>query len=176
MHHNGGTEKPIKKRVGQQKQFIQMKKVLFSLVAIATLAFTSCTKEGPAGPAGRAGDDGSFTTYTFTSPVADWAASTYVEYVAPNITQDVMDKGIAMVYVQDEYGYWNPCPSSWHPIVGYTYTYDATVGGVVGLNVTTAPTIDYQIRVVTMHEKTAASISGIETLRYDQLMNALNSK
>ena len=68
------------------------------MLAIATLAFTSCTKEGPAGPAG---DDGSFTTYTFTSPVADWATSTYVEYPVSIITQDVMDKGIALVYVQD---------------------------------------------------------------------------
>jgi hypothetical protein len=153
-----------------------MKKVLFSLVAIATLVFTSCTKEGPAGPAGPAGDDGSFTTYTFTSPASDWAASTYVEYVAPNITQDVMDKGIAMVYVQDEYGYWNPCPSTWHVVNGYTYVYDATNGGIVGLDVTTAPTVDYQIRVVTMHEKTAASISNIENLRYDELMSELTSK
>jgi hypothetical protein len=156
-----------------------MKKILFSLVAIATLAFSSCTKEGPAGPAGpagQAGDDGSFTTYTFTSVVADWATSTYVEYPCAIIDQDVMDKGIAMVYVQDEYGYWNPCPSSWHPIAGYTYSYVDATGGTVGLDVTTAPTMDYQVRVVTMHEKTASSIANIETLRYDQLMNELTSK
>ena len=146
------------------------------MVAIATLAFTSCTKEGPAGPAGVAGDDGSFATYTFTSPATDWAATTYVEYVVPTITQDVMDKGVAMVYVQDEYGYWNPCPSSWHPIAGYTYSYTAATGGVVGLDVSTAQTMDYQVRVVTMHEKTASSIANIETLRYDQLMNELTSK
>ncbi len=149
------------------------------MVAIATLAFTSCTKEGPSGPsgpAGVAGDDGSFTTYTFTSVAADWATSTYVEYPCAIINQDVMDKGIALVYVQDEYGYWNPCPSSWHPIAGYTYTYDATAGGIVGLDVTTAPTMDYQVRVVTMHEKTATTIVNIETLRYDQLMNELTSK
>jgi hypothetical protein len=153
-----------------------MKKVLFSLVAIATLALTSCTKEGPAGPAGPAGDDGSFTTYDFISPATDWAATTYVEYVVSTITQDVMDKGVAMVYVQDEFGYWNPCPSSWHPIDGYTYSYTAAAGGSVGLDVTVAPTIDYKIRVVTMHEKTASSIANIETLRYDQLMNELTSK
>ncbi|MDP4629663.1 MAG: hypothetical protein NWQ44_05035 [Flavobacteriales bacterium] len=153
-----------------------MKKVLFSMLAIATLAFTSCTKEGPAGPAGPAGDDGSFTTYTFTSAAADWAASTYVEYPVAIITQEVMDKGIAMVYVQDEYGYWNPCPSSWHPIAGYTYVYTAASGGVVGLDVSTAPTMDYQVRVVTMNEKTASSIPNIETLRYDQLMSELTSK
>jgi hypothetical protein len=153
-----------------------MKKLLFSMVAIATLALTSCSKEGPAGPAGPAGDDGSFTTYTFTSAAADWAAGNYVEYPCSIITQDVMDKGIALVYVQDEYGYWNPCPSSWHPISGYSYVYDATAGGVVGLDVSTTPTLDYQVRVVTMHEKTASSISNIETLRYDELMNKLNSK
>jgi hypothetical protein len=150
-----------------------MKKVLFSMVAIATLAFTSCTKEGPAGPAG---DDGSFTTYTFTSAATDWAASTYVEYPVSIITQDVMDKGIALVYVQDEFGYWNPCPSSWHAINGYTYVYTAAAGGIVGLDVTTAPTVDYQVRVVTMNEKAASSISNIETLRYDQLMTELTSK
>ena len=153
-----------------------MKKALFSLMAIATLALTSCKKEGPAGPAGPAGDDGSFTTYTFTSPVADWATETYVEYAVPIITQEVMDKGIAMVYVQDEFLYWNPCPSSWHPISGYSYIYNAASGGKVGLDVSTAPTIDYQVRVVTMHEKTAASIPNIETLRYDQLMTELTSK
>lgn len=78
-----------------------MKKVLFSLVAFATLAFTSCTKEGPAGPVGAAGDDGSFATYTFTSPASDWVGTTYVECVVPTITQDEMDKGVAMVYVQE---------------------------------------------------------------------------
>jgi hypothetical protein len=36
--------------------------------------------------------------------------------------------------------------------------------------------MDYQVRVVTMHEKTASSIANIETLRYDQLMNELTSK
>ncbi len=143
------------------------------MLAIATLAFTSCTKEGPAGPAG---DDGSFTTYTFTSSATDWAASTYVEYPVSIITQDVMDKGIALVYVQDEFGYWNPCPSSWHAINGYTYVYTAAAGGIVGLDVTTAPTIDYQVRVVTMNEKAASSISNIETLRYDELMSELTSK
>lgn len=146
------------------------------MVAVATLVFNSCTKEGPAGPAGPAGDDGSFTTYTFTSPATDWATATYVEYAVPIITQDIMDKGIALVYVQDEYGYWNPCPSSWHPFNGFTYVYTAASGGTVGLDVTTAPTIDYQIRVVTMHEKTASAISNIETLRYDQLMTELTSK
>ncbi len=144
------------------------------MVAIATLAFTSCKKEGPTGPAGVAGDDGSFTTFDFVSPATDWATATYVEYAVSTITQDVMDKGVAMVYVQDEFGYWNPCPSSWHPISGYSYT--SLAGGSVGLDVTVAPTIDYKIRVVTMHEKTAASIANIETLTYDQLMNVLTSK
>ena len=46
----------------------------------------------------------------------------------------------------------------------------------MGLDVTVAPTIDYKIRVVTMHEKTASSIANIENLRYDQLMNELTSK
>lgn len=159
-----------------------MKKVLFSLVAIATVAFTSCTKEGPAGPAGPAGDDGSFTTYTFTSSAIDWTADnlgTYEAfYLCPVITQDIMNGGIALVYVQDEYGYWNPCPSTgwWHPISDFTYNYDTANGGSIGLRAYTAPTMDYQIRVVTMHEKTAASISNIENLRYDQLLNQLNAK
>jgi hypothetical protein len=143
-----------------------MKKLLF-LAAIVSV-FAACVKEGPQGPAG---DDGSFTVYNFTSAAADWAGGTYVEYPCPIITQNVIDKGIVLVYVQDEFGYWNPCPSIWHSINGFSYNLE-----IIGLDATAAPTIDYNIRVVTMNERAALEIGDPSKYTYQELINKLSEK
>jgi hypothetical protein len=143
-----------------------MKKLFFFFALVSI--FTSCVKEGPQGPAG---DDGSFTIYNFTSAAADWAGSTYVEYPCSIITQSVIDKGIVLVYVQDEFGYWNPCPSVWHSINGFSYNLE-----IIGLDATTAPTVDYNVRVVTMNEKAAAEVGDPSKYTYNELISKLSQK
>ena len=142
-------------------------KKLFFLAAIVSV-FTACVKEGPQGPAG---DDGSFTVYNFTSAAADWTGGTYVEYPCPIITQNVIDKGIVLVYVQDEFGYWNQCPSIWHSINGFSYNLE-----IIGLDATAAPTIDYNIRVVTMNERALLEVGDPSKYTYQELMNKLSEK
>lgn len=142
-------------------------KKLFFLAAIISI-FTACIKEGPQGPAG---DDGSFTVYNFTSAAAGWNGGTYVEYPCPIITQSVIDKGIVLVYVQDEFGYWNQCPSIWHSINGFSYNQE-----VIGLDATATPTIDYNIRVVTMNERALSEVGDPSKYTYHELMKKLSEK
>ncbi|MFM7770418.1 MAG: hypothetical protein ACKO8Q_07660, partial [Bacteroidota bacterium] len=113
----------------------------------------------------------SFTVYNFTSAAADWAGSTYTEYPCPIITQNVIDKEIVLVYVQDEFGHWNPCPSIWNDINGFSYNLE-----IIGLDATSAPTIDYNVRVVTMNEKALNIIGDPTKLTYDELIQKLESK
>ncbi|MBM3448154.1 MAG: hypothetical protein FJX90_03490 [Bacteroidetes bacterium] len=142
-------------------------KKLFFLATIVSI-FTACVKEGPQG---RAGEDGSFTVYNFTSAAADWNGGTYVEYPCPIITQSFIDKGIVLVYVQDEFGYWNPCPSVWHSINGFSYSSE-----IIGLDATTAPTIGHNVRVVTMNERALLEVGDPSKYTYQELMNKLSAK
>ncbi|MFN4886349.1 MAG: hypothetical protein ACK5HD_09060, partial [Bacteroidota bacterium] len=93
------------------------------------------------------------------------------EYPCPIITQNVIDKGIVLVYVQDEFGYWNQCPSIWHSINGFSYNLE-----IIGLDATAAPTIDYNIRVVTMNERALLEVGDPSKYTYQELMNKLSAK
>ena len=138
----------------------------FVLLGATALLFASCAKEGPqgpagpagpagaAGPAGPAGEGASFAIYETSVAPGDWQAA-YVEFAAPNITEAVFNEGVVLVYVQDEYGYWNQMPSAWTPITGWAYFWTADTGGIVGLDHDPATTVDltYPVRVVTMGQR-----------------------
>lgn len=139
-----------------------MKKLGFLFLSIAMLAFTACTKEGPkgatgaAGPAGPAGPAGQNANYSVNEVVilgADWAGAGYIEYDAAYITQDVYEAGSVVVYVQDEFGYWNSVPSQFHPISGYGYAWSVDNGGVVGFESDGTVTTDFTARVITMDDR-----------------------
>lgn len=136
-----------------------MKKLGFLFLSIAMLAFTACTKEGPKGPAGAtgpAGPAGQNANYSVNELVivgADWAGAGYIEYEADFITQDVYEAGSVVVYVQDEFGYWNSVPSQFHPISGYGYSWTAANGGIVGFESDGTVTTDFTARVVTMDDR-----------------------
>ena len=170
-----------------------MKKVAFFLMSAAVLTFTSCSKEGaegpmgatgPAGPAGPAGDDASFTVNAVTIAVADWAGGTYVEYPVDFINADIYEEGMAIPYIQDDFGYWNAVPSQWHVITGFGYSFVDTDGdgtsetGIVGFDaINGAPTADVNARVVTMTARDYEVLnSNGQINNYNEVMTYLSKK
>lgn len=93
-----------------------MKKVLFMLLAGTMLLFSNCTKTGPVGPQGPRGYDGNANVIGENSfSVSSWSYSTNeVAYVAsfddPNITNDVANYGLVMIYMQYANGTWRNLP------------------------------------------------------------------
>jgi len=170
-----------------------MKKVAFLLLSAAVLTFTSCSKEGaegpkgatgPAGPAGPAGDDASFTVNTLTLAVADWAGGNYVEYPVDFINADIYEEGMAIAYIQDDFGYWNAIPSQWHVITGFGFSFVDSDGdgagdtGIVGFDaVNGAPTADVNARVVTMTSRDYEVLNSNGQIKnYNEVMTYLSKK
>jgi hypothetical protein len=170
-----------------------MKKVAFFLLSAAVLTFTSCSKEGaegpagpagPAGAAGPAGDDASFTVNTLTIAVADWAGGNYVEYPVDFINGDIYEEGMAIAYIQDDFGYWNAIPSQWHVITGFGFSFVDSDGdgagdtGIVGFDaVNGAPTADVNARVVTMTSRDYEVLNSNGQIKnYNEVMTYLSKK
>jgi hypothetical protein len=170
-----------------------MKKVAFFLMSAAVLSFSSCTQEGPEGPAGPAGpagaagpagDDASFNINSLTIAAADWAGGTYVEYPADFINADIYEEGVAIAYIQDDFGYWNAIPSQWHVITGFGYTFADSDGdgtadtGVVGFDaVNGAPTVDQNARVITMTSRDYEVLNSNGQIKnYNEVMTYLSKK
>ena len=168
-------------------------------MSVAVLALASCSKEGPEGPAGAtgpagpagaagaagaAGDDASFTVNQVTIATADWAGGTYVEFPADFINADIYEEGVAIAYIQDDFGYWNAIPSQWHVITGFGYTFadgdgDGTADtGIIGFDaVNGAPTADVIARVVTMTSRDHQVLSSNGSLNnYNAVMSYLQEK
>ena len=161
-----------------------MKKVAFFLMSAAVLSFSSCTQEGAEGPAGPAGDDAGFTVNSLTIAAADWAGGTYVEYPADFINADIYEEGVAIAYIQDDFGYWNAIPSQWHVITGFGYTFADSDGdgtadtGVVGFDaVNGAPTADQNARVITMTSRDYEVLNSNGQIKnYNEVMTYLSKK
>jgi hypothetical protein len=171
-----------------------MKKLSYFLFSVALVALVSCGKDGeqgpagPAGPAGAtgaqgpAGDDADFAINNLTIPVAEWAAFGYAEMEAPFITQDIQDNGMALCYVNDEFGYWNTIPSQWHLITGFASFYGdvaGVVGGYCGFDCDPAaiPTVDVNVRIVTMKRADYEQMSADGIIAdYSKVVNYLGAK
>ena len=161
-----------------------MKRIAFALVAAATLMFAGCAKEGPAGPAGADGADGvdgvdgadaGFELYETTVAVADWAGGTYTEFAAPNVTESIYNQGMVMVYIQDDFGYWNQIPSAWTDFVGFAFFWTADAGGIVGLDYDPTLTVemDFNVRVVTMELRDYELLDEEDLVTFEALTDAL---
>lgn len=161
----------------------------FVLVGATALMFASCAKEGPqgpagatgapgaagpAGPAGPAGQGAGFAIYETVVTTAEWQ-SAYVEFAAPNLTEAIFNEGVVLVYVQDDYGYWNQIPSAWTPITGWAYFWTADTGGIVGLDHDPASTItmDYPVRVVTLGQRDFELLTDDVLADCDKLIETL---
>ena len=162
-----------------------MKQLAFVFLSVLALSFTACTKEGPAGPAGAAGPAGpagpagenaNYSIGEYTVAGADFQAN-YTEFQVAEITEDVMDAGVVLVYVQDSFGYWNQIPSNWTPIIGFSYIWTADTGGILGLDHDDTPVLDsYVVRVVTMFQRDYELLDEGVVADFDQLMEVLTTK
>ena len=88
---------------------------LFLLMAAATTIISCKGEQGIPGPAGVAGQDGkdgengngNIVSTTFELNYTDWVAVSNYEYKAtlmvPILTQDIVDKGLVMVYLKSPY-------------------------------------------------------------------------
>jgi len=156
---------------------------LFTLgiLFIGFIAFSGCKRDpgpvGPQGPAGPAGSDANFAIGEYLVEAADFQ-SDYAEIQADVITQDVMEDGVVLVYILDDFGYWNHVPSQWTPIVGFSFVWHESVGGRLGLDHDPTLTInDYTVRVVTMFQKAYEEIPADEILQdYEGLVNFLQTR
>lgn len=88
-------------------------KIVFFVLALITMMFSFCTKEGPRGPRGPAGADGSdgnanVITYLFTNPATiNWSSgpihSIYLYYDTSFVVPDsIRNDGVILVYMQYE--------------------------------------------------------------------------
>lgn len=161
-----------------------MKRIAFALIGAATLMFAGCAKEGPAGPAGADGQNGvngvdgadaGFELYETTVTVADWAGGTYTEIPVPIITESIYNNGMVMVYIQDDFGYWNQIPSAWTDFTGFAFYWTADAGGIVGLDYdpTLTVDVDHNVRVVTMELRDYELLDEEDLVSFEALTAAL---
>lgn len=147
------------------------------ILFIGFVTLTGCKKEeGPVGPPGPAGEDANFAVGEYLVEAADFE-SDYAEISVDIITEDIMESGVVLVYVEDGFGYWNNVPSQFTPIIGFSFVWGATSGGILGLDHDPAIIIeDYNVRVVTMYQKTHQDLPSDEIVQdYDLLINHLSA-
>lgn len=111
---------------------------MFGMFALACgLLFTNCAKDGKTGPAGPAGTNGTNGNANVVSSSLTSSAWTYVApswemtFTYPAITQDILDKGAVLVYVQQSSNYYQ-LPYTFYPASSYsrTYTFVHYLGGL----------------------------------------------
>ncbi|MFM7080018.1 MAG: hypothetical protein ACKOYC_09565 [Bacteroidota bacterium] len=153
---------------------------LMTFMTLVSLSLLGCKgDDGPAGPSGPPGDDANFQVRIITIPSADWGSSGYVEYPCNIITQDVMNQGMVIAYIQDDFGYYDGIPSAFHEVTGYGYVYDAVAGGIVGFECDPAspPLVNRQAKVVAMSASFLKEIEDRSVLQsHERLMRYLQTQ
>lgn len=116
-----------------------MKKLLF-IAVLFSLSFTACQKEegpagpiGPQGPQGPQGNNGNANVHsaTFIVNPGDWAynaPSYYVTLSYPQITQDIINTGAVLVYLQNNPGNYSQLPLTFYPSNTYSETFEISSG------------------------------------------------
>ncbi|MFI5218370.1 MAG: collagen-like protein [Bacteroidia bacterium] len=113
-----------------------MKKLLKIFMMLASISLLiSCAKDGETGPQGPAGvngtngtngQDGNANVHTQTFTVSNWyyiAPSYGVDIADFDITQDIVDNGLVMVYTSNGSGGWQALPYTAYPSSSYSSTY-----------------------------------------------------
>jgi len=148
------------------------------ILFIGFIAFSGCKRDpGPVGPQGPAGDNANFAIGEYFVEAEDFEANS-VEFPVDVITEDVMADGVVIVYIKDGFGYWNHVPSQFTPIIGFSFFWSSSAGGLLWLDHDPSLTIeDYTVRVVTMFQKAYEEIPADEILQdYEGLVNFLQTK
>lgn len=88
-----------------------------ALFLLLTLSFIACKKgdKGDPGPAGANGNANVIGTNTVTLYSSNWGYDPnndyyYAQLNVPSITQDVVDRGLVMLYFQENTGVWAAMP------------------------------------------------------------------
>lgn len=108
---------------------------IFGTFALACgLLFTGCKKEGPPGKDGTNGKDGNANVVSSSVTSGGWSyvsPSWEQAFTYPAITQNILDKGAVLVYVQSGSNYYQ-LPYTFYPSSTYsrTYTYVHYLGGL----------------------------------------------
>lgn len=109
-----------------------MKNLIYLSTVIAITLFGCEGKDGapgaqgPAGTNGTNGVDGNANVHTQTFIVSNWyynAPSWGVDITDLDITQDIVDNGLVMVYISNGSGGWQALPYTVYPTSGYSSTY-----------------------------------------------------
>lgn len=153
---------------------------LIAFMAMLAISFVGCKgDDGQAGPSGPRGDDANFQVQILTIPAGDWGAGGYVEYPCNIITQQVMDEGMVIAYIQDDFGYYDGIPSAYHEVTGFGYIYDPVPGGVIGFECDPAapPAVNRQAKVVSMSASFLRQLEDKRVLQsHESLMKYLQSR
>lgn len=159
--------------------------LVFVLMAFVAVSLSGCKGDdgpaGPRGPAGPQGGDANFQVAIINIPSGDWGTGGYVEYPCSIITPSVMDSGLVVAYIQDDFGYYDGIPSAYHEITGFGYVYAPAPGpgGVMGFESDPAapPTVDRQAKVVTMSASFLRQIEDRSVLQsYESLMRYVQTR
>lgn len=92
------------------------------LSVIIMAVFNSCQKEGPVGPAGT---DGNANVQSSTVWITTWyytAPSYYADIYYAAITQDIIDRGAVLVYVETGTNTWSQLPLTFYTSSTYSST------------------------------------------------------
>jgi hypothetical protein len=110
--------------------------VIAGLALTLGLTLTSCQKgeTGPAGPAGTNGTNGNANVVSSSITTSAWSyvsPSWEMTFTYPAITQNILDKGAVLVYVQSGTNYYQ-LPYTLYPQNTYsrTYTFVHYLGGL----------------------------------------------
>jgi len=99
--------------------------VIAGLALTLGLTLTSC-KKGDTGPAGKDGKDGNANVVSSSITSSNWSYvgnSWEITFTYPAITQDIVDRGAVLVYLQVSGGY-NQLPLTLYPSSSYSRTYE----------------------------------------------------
>lgn len=111
-----------------------LKTITTTFILASIMIFTSCEKEGPAGPAGRDGLDGNANVVSSSKTSSNWAyndPSWVITLTYPSITQEIINSGAVLVYMQVGNTYYQ-IPSTFYESENYSSSLDVSifVGGV----------------------------------------------
>ena len=195
----------IFQRKNNSKRRMSAMKMKFTLaILFIGLVFTQACK-GPEGPAGPAGKDGTIgkdgatgptgpagtanVFYSSWSPAGTWGKTTYnslvrsyIDVTAPRITQDVLDKGVVLVYakVNTSDGYVRQLPVSLksqftEEYIDYTLQVNTLRIWSTPIVATVDPSSAYQFRYVVVPGGQAIRMN-YEKLTYEEAQVLFNIK
>lgn len=149
----------------------------FIMIALFTVVLTSCSpedgKDGLDGEQGIPGQDGNANVKTFLFENVPLEIGESEPFLIPAITQDILDKGVVLGYINDTENVWYPLPYSLAGNeINIFYLYE---GALVTQSNFALAAINYRFVVIEGNPGTGGKNSEGKTskqLIYDELKSA----